>query len=648
MTRAGKIVLAISLAIIIPALVAGTNFVAGAIVFGLHKQSPLNTEFTSIQQAWAEADTPEDKKKVKIASLLAALLCFGLPGALVFIALSGKKQSLHGDARFANDKDIAKEGLHSPQGILLGKQNGKFLRLPGYEFVLVAAATRTGKGVGFVIPNLLTFEGSSVVLDVKGENYNLTGQYRHQHLGNEVFYFNPFSESTKRWNPLSYVSKDSNFRVNDLQALAKMIYPANPKDPFWPESAANLFVAIGLMVLESPHLPHTLGEMLRQGTGKGQQLSDYLRHVMSIRASTGTPLSTACVNSLNLFLNNPDNTLKNILASFVAPLSLFSNAVIDKATSADDFDLRDVRKKKMTIYMHIPANEVIQAGFILNLFFSQLINENLRELPEQNPQLKYQCLLMLDEATLAGKIAPIAKSVGVMAGYNMRLAIIIQDRSQLESVYGKEDAHNIVSNMGAMIAFTPRQLKEAEEYSKLIGNMTVKSTSKQRAITGASNRSETVADQSRAVMLPQELIAMDTKRELIVRGGMPIINADKILYYADPFFSKRFNSVEMQEVFINGTPRMVPKPRQLPPKNWRVFKASLDRSDYYLQEDFSDLNAPVAAGKVDNDEISILNHLNRNSQKMDEHQLDTLTAELVRIKVAQFEAMFERGQSVVF
>src|SRR5699024_5501208 len=146
-------------------------------------------------------------------------------------------------------------------------------------------------------------------------------------------------------------------------------------------------------------------------------------------------------------------------------------------TSANDFDLRDVRKRKMTIYLHIPAGEVMQAQFILNLFFSQLINENVKELPEENPALKYQCLMMLDEFTAVGKVGIIAKGVGYMAGYNMRLAIIVQSPSQLESTYGKEDAHSIIENMGAVIYFTPSQNKEAEEYSKMIGTQTIKSYS---------------------------------------------------------------------------------------------------------------------------------------------------------------------------
>ena len=594
MTRTGKIATAIAAVAAVAGLIVLADYLAGVILFLAYKQNPEPANLHTIWQAWDAAETVTARKKVKLAMVVAGAICTVLPG-LLLQALLRSKPNPHGQARFANRADLKKEGLLSPKGLLLGRSGGQLLRLPGYEFVLLAAPTRTGKGVGFCIPNLLEFPGSAVVLDIKGENYNLTSQFRHQHLGNAVYYFNPFSESSCRWNPLSYVSKDPNFRVNDLIALATIIYPANPKEPFWPDSARNLFVGLCLLVLESP-LPQTIGEVVRQGSGKGMGVADYLVSILEARSAPGRkPLSSACVDCLNRFINNPENTLKNILASFAAPLSIWSNAVIDKATSADDFDLREVRKRRMSIYVCIPPNEVAQADFIVNMFFSQLINENVRELPEQNPALKHQCLLMLDEFTAMGKVAIIAKGVGYMAGYNMRLALVIQDRSQLEAVYGKEDAHNIVSNMGAMVVFTPGQVKEAEEYSRLIGNISVESLSTQRGQT-AGSRTETQGMQSRALMLPQELLAMDKKFELIVRAGIPVVKADKIAYYSDPYFLTRFKAVAMTTVVANGQTRQVPKPRPLPPSHWGVFHDTCARSNFYLRDDMPEIEIPPTPG----------------------------------------------------
>jgi type IV secretion system protein VirD4 len=570
-------------------LLACANYLAGALLFLSFGEHPGKAQFTSIEQAYSASPDARTMKKIRGSSIIALLLCIGGPVGLGLM-LHKKKSDLFGNARFASKDDIKEEKLDASKGVVIGKFKNELLRLGGYEFVLLAAPTRTGKGVGFCVPNLLQFEDSAVVLDIKGENYNLTSEFRRRYMGNEIIYFNPFSENTHRWNPLSYVAKDPNFRASDLMALASIIYPVNDKDPFWSDAAKNLFVGLGLLVLETPELPQTIGEILRQGSGKGHPIEKYLTHVLAVRAASERPLSAACRDSLSRFLGSGEQALKGIVATFSATLTPFGNAVIDKATSDNDFDLRDVRKKKMTIYLNIPAGEILQASFIVNLFFSQLINENVKELPEQNPALKYQCLLMLDEFTAMGKVAIIAKGVGYMAGYNMRLAIIIQDKTQLDAVYGKEDAHNIVSNMGAVIYFTPSQISEAEEYSKMIGNDTVTSKSQQHSkssmfsLKGGGGDSETDSYQSRALMLPQELLSMSKDSQLVVRSGIPVIKADKIRYFEDDYFKERFNAVPMHDVTIGSERRKVPVPVKLPKGNWDSYAESVKGSEYYVDQ----------------------------------------------------------------
>ncbi|KAB8059162.1 type IV secretory system conjugative DNA transfer family protein [Janthinobacterium violaceinigrum] len=581
-------------------LLALANYLAGAILFLSFGENPARAHFFTIEQAYQAADDARTLRKVKGSIVIAFLLSLVAPAGVAML-LRRENSDLFGKARFANRDDIRQEKLDGPKGVVIGKFQDKLLRLGGYDFVLLAAPTRTGKGVGFCVPNLLQFEDSVVVLDIKGENYNLSSEFRRRYMGNEIVYFNPFSEDTHRWNPLSYVSRDLNFRANDLMALASIVYPPNEKEPFWPDSARNLFVGIGLMVLETPELPKTIGEMLRQASGKGDPIETYLGKVLAARAASAHPLSVSCRDALNRFIGAGETALKGIVATFTAALTPFANPVIDKATSADDFDLRDVRKKKMSIYLNIPAGEVLQAGFIVNMFFSQLINENVKELPEQNPDLKYQCLMMLDEFTAMGKVAIIAKGVGYMAGYNMRLAIIIQDKTQLDSVYGKEDAHNIVSNMGAVIYFTPSQVSEAEEYSKMIGNDTVNSYSTQHSqgslfgLKGQGGDSKTASYQSRAVMLPQELLGMSKEAQLVVRSGIPVIKADKIRYFSDPYFKERFEAVPMQTVAIGGEKRKVPVPVPRPRGDWAAYQQSIATSDFYILPAAPATAAPASA-----------------------------------------------------
>lgn len=632
-----KTLLALAILPVAIGSLAAANYVAGVCLFLLHRQNPSGATAATMMQAIESYEARESRQKIVVSALAGLVTCLGAPLFLVFAALRQPDRGLYGRARFANRADIKAEGLDKPKGILLGRHAGEFLKLPGYEFVLLAAPTRTGKGVGFVVPNLLTYEQSVVVLDIKGENFNLTSAFRRRFMGAEIVYFNPFSEQSHRWNPLAYISADARFRVNGLMALAADIYPPNPKDPFWNDSAKNLFVGLALLVLETPALPKTIGEVLRQGSGKGQQISDYLRHIIDVRTATQAPLSETCVDFLNRFLANSDTVLKGVLSSFIAPLAIWGNPVIDKATSANDFDFRDVRKKKMSVYVHVPAGEIKQASFILNLFFSQLINENVKELPEENPKLKHQCLLLLDECTAMGKVEILAKGVGYMAGYNMRLAIIIQDKTQLESVYGKEDAHNIISNMGALIYFTPSQVKEAEEYSKMIGTDTVKGGSLQYSNVGVMNmrssRSETQSIHSRAVMLPQELLAMDKSKQLVVRAGIPVIQAEKISYYKEPFFLERFEAVPMRKQVVNDEARSVPIPVELPRANWRFFYTSVEKSNYYLGDDFSDLSM---VGLEDESESMLLGLVNSPSSELAPARIDAACKVLAQRKAEQF------------
>lgn len=620
-------------------LLSAANYTAGAVLFLLHKENPSAADARTIAQAWAASPDKSTRKKLIASMLLGGVLCLGVPGAMASAILS-RRSSLFGDARFANQADVQAEGLLGTDGIILGKLNGRLLRLPGYEFVMLAAPTRTGKGVGFVIPNLLTFPDSAVVLDIKGENYTLTAEFRRRFLGNEVFYWNPFSEATHRWNPLSYVSADERLRAGELQALAAIIYPSNDKEPFWVDSARSLFVGIALLVLETPTIAHTLGEVLRQGSGKGDAIEVYLRRVLASRARGAAPLSRTCTDILNRFLSNSENTLKGVVASFFAPLSIWSNPIIDKATSADDFDLRELRKKKMSVYLCIPAGDIVNAGFLLNLFLSQLLGENLKEQPQDNPALAVKALLMLDEFTAMGRIPIIAKAVGYMASYNLRLAIVIQDKTQLESVYGREDAHNLVVNMGARIYFTPADPREAKEYSDMIGFETRKETTRQRNSSSSQSGAQSSVGEnegihSRALMLPQELRAMSRARELVVRAGIPVVLADKLFYYEDPVFSERFSAVPTTRVMVNGQMRDIPKVPDPPPTHWRQFQHAVGMSDFYLSEPNADKTAP--AGSTLDELMAVV-----NSDDADPDLVDAAAAELARRKVNELQDIGER------
>jgi type IV secretion system protein VirD4 len=242
-----------------------------------------------------------------------------------------------------------------------------------------------------------------------------------------------------------------------------------------------------------------------------------------------------------------------------APLLIFQNTYVDAATSATDFDVSRVRKERMTIYVGIPANMMSSASLIVNLFFSHLINQNMKELPEQNAELKHKCLVLLDEFSTLGRVGIIAKSIGQIAGYNMLIMPIIQGISQLIGVYGEHDARTIEDMAVAQILYPPRSQKDANEYSEMLGYSTEKAVStgisRPRA-WGANNgsASENVSDQRRALMLPQELREMPWTQEIIITTGIKPILCDKALYFADPLFMNRLKALSPTLKAISGLP----------------------------------------------------------------------------------------------
>lgn len=426
--------------------------------------------------------------------------------------------------------------------ILVGKKNGRYLTYGGYQFVILAAPTRSGKGVGIVIPNCLNYSDSLVVLDIKGENFDITSGFRAKH-GQKVYLFAPFDEDgvTHRYNPLEYISDDPAQRLGDIDAIGTALYSGgNQNDKFWSENAKDLFRGLCLFVLERKDLPKTFGEILRQASGKGKPLKEYIFEELQKAQAEGRPFSNACIDCLNRVLSNSENTLAGIVATFGTPLLIFQNPRVDLATSANDFDLREVRRERMSIYFKMPPNKLKEGSVLVNLFFDQLLNLNTRVLPSQDKTLKYQCLVLLDEMTSIGKVAMIAQAVSYMAGYNMRLLTIIQNKSQLEDVYGKAGALTILSNHALMVMYAPSPTvpTDAQEYSEMLGYETVKGRSR----TSSTNSSSTsTSDQRRALMLPQEIRELGQKREIVNLENCKPILCKKIRYYEDQDFTCRAN-----------------------------------------------------------------------------------------------------------
>lgn len=435
-------------------------------------------------------------------------------------------------------------------GVIVGKYRGNYLMARGQQFILLAAPTRSGKGVGVVIPNLLNYPDSVVVFDLKLENFRFTSGFRSDQ-GHKVFLFAPFSEDrrTHRWNMLDSVSRDPNFRIGDILAIGQVFYPGDcdPREKFWNDNARNLFLAFVLYLIETPELPCTIGELFRQSSGKGKPLKEHIQGFVSSRAKSSHPLSEDCLDAFGRFLSSPENTLGNIISTFNAPLLVFANPLVDAATSASDFDIRMLRKVRTSLYIGIQPSRLGDAALLVNMLFSQIINLNTKQLPENNPELKYQCLLILDEFAALGKVSIIAKANAYISGYNVRLLTIIQSVSQLEAIYGPAETRTLVTNHALQILYPPREQKDAKEYSEMLGYQTLKSistgVSRPRAFGQLGSSSENASDQRRALMLPQELKEMPQYQQIIIMENTKPILCEKALYFEDVRFVDRLKAV---------------------------------------------------------------------------------------------------------
>ena len=536
------------------ALAWAAIYASGVLFLLLSKADPRQASWASIFNYWQfYAGDAMLRQRLLTAMGVAGLgLMVALPAALVMAARP--QRALHGDARFASRAEVVRAGLlgsgapAAGPSILIGRFRGQFLALPGQLSVMLSAPTRSGKGVGVVIPNLLNWPDSVVVLDIKGENHAITAGYRAAH-GQAVYAFTPFDEQARshRWNPLTAVRTSPLHRVGDLLGIGQVFFPndgsGTSSEAFFNDQARNLFLGLGLLLLETPALPRTVGEMLRQSSGQGQPLKDHLGSLMKQRRDQGQPLTNECTDALQRLLGNSENTLASVVATFHAPLTIFADAVVDAATSADDFRLEDLRRRRMSVYVRMPPHRLASARPLLNLFFSQLVSLNTRHLPEQDPSLKLQCLLVNDEFTAMGRVGVITHSTAFLAGYNLRLLTVVQAMSQLDAVYGDKEARTFATNHGLQILFAPREQRDADEYSTMLGHFTERATSRGRSRSfsgqGHSSVSRNESEQRRALLLPQEFKELGRERLVVICENCKPIIGEKIRYFQDKAFQPR-------------------------------------------------------------------------------------------------------------
>lgn len=476
--------------------------------------------------------------------LLICLVGGALPSFAGMAALLRPVQrSLHGDARFATTREIAVAGMFAKSGLILGRVGSRFIMLGKQMGALCAAPPRSGKGAGLVQPNALSWAGSFVVNDVRKECWRITSGWRATF--SQVFLLDPLAEDgrTSGWNPMSYVRDDPALRINDLQKLANMLSPDPATgDPFWPAACRDLFIGFGLYVMETPGLARTMGEVLRQAMfGGAESPGDHWKAIITQREKDGKPLSEACKALLYDFASLAPNTQSSVRKTYTAKLQLWGNPLVDAATSFDSFDLRQLRRERISIYVGVNPGDMDRLSLLLNLFFTQLLDLNMDKMPEDDPSVKYEMLVMMDEFTALGRMPIFSSAISAMGGYGIRPFVIIQAFAQLRATYGAELAEVIATCCGGLVVYAPREQKYAEDISKMLGNFTAKAKSKSHQIMSGKFGSVNESAAARPLLNPNEVKQIGKDNEIIFVEGMLPIFCKKIWYWKLGAFSKRTN-----------------------------------------------------------------------------------------------------------
>ncbi|MBD8899992.1 type IV secretory system conjugative DNA transfer family protein [Rhodanobacter sp. DHG33] len=565
----GKLLFAVTL--LVAALLGGLYLADWLTLWLLGlKSSPLawNTWWQYYQAASLPQYMPY-AGKIKLAGGLG----FGLPllaWLLLLIPLSRRKgESLHGDARFADLHDLKKAGLlaQTPQGILVGKYKGRYLWLNGAQHAIAISPTRSGKTTSIAIPVLLSYAQSMVVLDLKGELFKATSGWR-EAQGHAIRVWAPYDDAgnTHRFNPMSLMAgMDPGKRLGEIQTMAAILYPDETgKDPFWTSQSRATFAAFASFMFEvwdaqvqaqqqagapasmrpDPNtsiLFPSLERILRLSSGSsGKSTRETLQQILNdpVYACVSTQTRTVFGNLLGL----AEQTFSSVIATVQAPLQQFLNPILAAATNATDFDVNALRKRPTTLYVIIPTNKLDESSKLLNIFFSTVIGANLGKQLGEEPDLKYQLLMLMDEFTAMGRVDVWAKRISISASYGVRDLCIVQSRSQLRSAYGDNDAQNFITNHGAQIVFAPREQADANEYSEMLGYKTIRreqrSTSRGR---GRDSHQVSVSynEEKRALFLPQEIKELPQDEEIIFYEGCKPIRAHKNWFFKDKALKER-------------------------------------------------------------------------------------------------------------
>ena len=326
----------------------------------------------------------------------------------------------------------------------------------------------------------------------------------------------------------------------DIQRIAQMFFPhleGDGNQGFFQDAARSAFSGAASFLAETPGAQLTLGEVFRllcRADGPS-----FIISMLNAARRAGEPYTEACVNALEDYLKGSVDLVNSIRKTVTAALGLWNNPRVDAATEASDFDLRRLRYERHAIYVGTSPETIEMLRPLLSLFFQQVIDLNVRVLPEHDPAMAHHLLLLLDEFPLLGCMPMLASAFAFVAGYWIKLLVIMQSKSQLRGTYGRDLAQTILDNCGLEVIFGTKDHEIARELSERIGANTVDARSVSAPIAGMPlHGSQHVSQQRRPFLLPQEIVRLSPREQILIRAGMLPIKAKRLRYFEEPHFTR--------------------------------------------------------------------------------------------------------------
>ena len=461
-------------------------------------------------------------------------------GMSVWRAREAKNVETYGSARWARPEEVKAAGLLGPDGVVLGKLDRAYLRHDGPEHVLCFAPTRSGKGVGLVVPSLLTWPGSAIVHDIKGENWQLTAGFRARH--GRVLLFDPTNAKSAAYNPLLEVRRGE-WEVRDVQNIADILVDPEgslEKRNHWEKTSHALLVGAILHVLYA--------EKDKTLAGVAAFLSDPKRPIESTLAAM---MKTAhlgdagphpvIASAARELLNKSDNERSGVLSTAMSFLGLYRDPVVAEVTRRCDWRITDIvgGAQPTTLYLVVPPSDINRTKPLIRLILNQVGRRLTEDL--QAKAGRHRLLLMLDEFPALGRLDFFESALAFMAGYGLKSFLIAQSLNQIEKAYGANNS--ILDNCHVRVSFATNDERTAKRVSDALGTATEMRAMKNYAGHRLSpwlghlmvSRSET----ARPLLTPGEVMQLPPADEIVMVAGTPPIRAKKARYYEDARFQER-------------------------------------------------------------------------------------------------------------